>query len=222
VLTVTSEAVRSAIEKAGIVPAIRVHSAEDALFAAETVYAGGIQIVELTMTVPGATGVITRLRNSHPDLLVGAGTVLDADEAAACLDAGAAFLTSPGFEPSVVQFAGKWGIAVIPGALTPTEVMMAWKAGADLVKIFPCASVGGPSYIRALKAPFPEVPMIASGGVNPQTAVDYIRAGATALGIRDQLLPSDAVTSRDTRRILELTRRFRAIVDRERAARPAH
>ncbi len=217
----TREAVRAAIELTGIVPAIRVHSAEEALFAAETVFKGGLHVLELTMTVPGATDVIKQLRKSHPDLLVGAGTVLDVDTAAACLDAGAAFLTSPGFEPSVLEFGVKRNVTVIPGALTPTEVMMSWKAGADFVKVFPCAPVGGPSYIRALKAPFPNVPMIASGGVNQQTAGDFIRAGAVALGIREELIPPEAVANRDRQWIGELTHRFQAIVKRARGGRPA-
>ena len=214
----TRETVRAAIEKAGIVPAIRVSSAEDALFVAETVVSGGLHVVELTMTVPGAAGVIAQLRRSHPHLLTGAGTVLDVAGATECLDAGAAFLTSPGFEPSVVEFAQSRGVAVIPGALTPTEVMMAWKAGADFVKIFPCALMGGPAYIRALKAPFPKVPMMASGGVTQQTAGEFIRAGAVALGIREELIPPEAVARRDREWMLELVHRFQVIVQRARAS----
>jgi len=215
----TREAVRAAIESTGIVPAIRADNMEDALFAAETVFAGGLHILELTMTVPGAIEVIRRLRQTHPDLLLGAGTVLDVDTAAECLDAGAAFLTSPGFEPSVLEFGVSRKVTVIPGALTPTEIMMASKAGADFVKVFPCAAMGGPSYIRALRAPFPHIPMIASGGVNQQTAGDFIRAGAVALGIREELIPPDAVLNRDTRWIGELTHRFQTIVNRARAPR---
>lgn len=212
----TREAVREAIENTGIVPAIRVNSAEEALFAAETVCGGGLHVIELTMTVPGATDVISQLRRTHPELLVGAGTVLDVDTAAACLDAGAAFLTSPGFEPSVLEFGVNRKVTVIPGALTPTEVMMACKAGADFVKVFPCAAVGGPNYIRALKAPFPHIPLIASGGVNQQTAGDFIRAGAVALGIREELIPPEAVVNRDRQWIGELTHRFQTIVKRAR------
>lgn len=215
--SMTRDTVRAAIEKAGIVPAIRVPSAEDALFVAETVVAGGLHVVELTMTVPGAAGVIAQLRRSHPHLLVGAGTVLDVEAASECLDAGAAFLTSPGFEPSVVEFAQRHDLTVIPGALTPTEVMMAWKAGADFVKVFPCALMGGPAYVRALKAPFPKVRMMASGGVNQQTAGEFIRAGAVALGIREELIPPEAVARRDREWILELVRRFQVIVQRARA-----
>lgn len=213
------EAVRAAIEKTGIVPAIRVDSAEAALFAAETLFSGGLHVLELTMTVPNAIDIIRQLRASHPDFAVGAGTVLDEKMAVECLDAGAAFLTSPGFEPQVVARAEERGIAVIPGALTPTEVMLASKAAADFIKIFPCSQVGGPSYIRALRAPFPHIAFIASGGVNQQTAGEFIRAGAAALGIREELVPAEAVANRDTRWIHELAHRFQVIVQRARAAR---
>ncbi len=215
----TREAVRAAIEQTGIVPAIRTGSAADALFAAETVFAGGLHILELTMTVPGALEVIAQLRRTHPGLLVGAGTVLDADTAEACLDAGAAFLTSPGFEPGVLEVGLRRKIAVIPGVLTPTEVMMASKAGADFVKVFPCSAVGGPSYIKALRAPFPHIAMIASGGVTQHTAGDFIRAGAVALGIREELIPPEAVINRDHQWIGELTNRFQTIVKRARTPR---
>jgi 2-dehydro-3-deoxyphosphogluconate aldolase/(4S)-4-hydroxy-2-oxoglutarate aldolase len=216
----TKEAVRAAIEATGIVPAIRVPTPDDALFAAVIVFTGGIQLVELTMTVPDGVRVISELRRSHPDLLVGAGTVLDVDTAAACLDAGAAFLTSPGFEPSVAAYSEKRNVAFIPGALTPSEVMMAWKTGADFVKVFPCSFVGGPPYIRALRAPFPHIPMIASGGVNQQTAADFIRAGAAAIGIGEELIPAEAVHNRDRQWISELTHRFLGIVKRARTMKP--
>jgi 2-dehydro-3-deoxyphosphogluconate aldolase/(4S)-4-hydroxy-2-oxoglutarate aldolase len=214
----TKAAVRAAIEAKGIVPAIRVATPEDALFIAEVLFKGGLHVIELTMTVPEGTRVLSELRRSHPDLLVGAGTVLDVDVAAGCLDAGAAFITSPGFEPSVVAFAESRNVIAIPGVLTPTEVMMATKAGADFVKVFPCSPVGGPSYIKTLKAPFPTVPMIASGGVTQLTAGDFIRAGAVAIGIREELVPPDAVQNRDVEWILELVRRFQIIVNRARGA----
>ena len=215
-------AVRNAIEQAGILPAIRVSSPEDAVFAAETIYAGGLRVVELTMTVPGAIFVLSQLKASHPDLLVGAGTVLDTDTAKDCLAAGAAFLTSPGFEPSVLALGIAAGVLVIPGVLTPTEVMMASKAGAEFVKVFPCAAMGGPAYIKALKAPFPHVAMIASGGVTQQTAGEFIRAGAVAVGIREELIPPDAVSRRDQQWIGELTHRFQTIVKRAGTQRSGH
>jgi 2-dehydro-3-deoxyphosphogluconate aldolase/(4S)-4-hydroxy-2-oxoglutarate aldolase len=214
---VTKEAVCARIREIGILPAIRVHSAQDALFAAGEMFQWGIPIVELTMTVPGAIGVITELARTHPKLIVGAGTVLDLETARACVDAGAAFVTSPGLDPKIVEFTVRQSVAAIPGALTPTEVMMAHNAGADLIKIFPCSAVGGPSYIKALKAPFPHLSFIASGGVTQTTAAGYIRAGAAALGIRGELIPPEAIQRRDQNWIHELAGRFLAIVHRARA-----
>jgi 2-dehydro-3-deoxyphosphogluconate aldolase/(4S)-4-hydroxy-2-oxoglutarate aldolase len=218
----TKEEVWSLIEETGIIPAIRVPSAQDALFGAAAIYRGGIRIIELTMTVPGALGVIKELRRTHPELVIGAGTVLTVETAQACLDAGAEFITSPGLDLEIVEFAVKRNVVVIPGVLTPTEVMLSRKSGADLVKVFPCASVGGPSYIHALKAPFPDVRMVASGGVNQQTAGDFIRAGAFALGIREELIPAEAIEGRDLDWIRELTQRFLAIVKRARHSMPKH
>ena len=211
------EEVRARIEEVGIIPAIRVSSAEDALFVAEAVSGGGIPIVELTMTVPGAVDAIAHLARSNPDLIVGAGTVWDTETARRCLDAGANFLTSPGFDPRVVEFAVKENIVVFPGALTPTEVMMAWLAGSDFVKVFPCSQVGGVTYIRALKKPFPQVRLIASGGVNQQTAADFILAGASALGIGGDLIPHKAIQLRQPHRIHELARRYISMVKGARA-----
>src|SRR5271169_6008661 len=161
--------VRASIEEIGIIPAIRVSKVELALFAAEAVNRAGIPIAEVTMTVPNALDVISQLARSLPDMIVGAGTVLDAETAQRCLDAGARFLTSPGLVMEVVEFAVKNDVVIFPGVLTPTDVIAAWKAGADFVKIFPCAQVGGPAYIRALKVPLPQVQLIASGGVNQTT-----------------------------------------------------
>jgi 2-dehydro-3-deoxyphosphogluconate aldolase / (4S)-4-hydroxy-2-oxoglutarate aldolase len=214
---VKKEDVCARIGELGILPAIRVPSAEDALFAAGQMFKWGIPIVELTMTVPGAIGVIAALARTTPQLIVGAGTVLDLETARACVDAGASFVTSPGVDVKIVEFAVRHNVAAIPGALTPTEVMMAHNAGADLIKIFPCAAVGGPGYIKALRSPFPHVPFIASGGVDQTTASGYIRAGAVALGIRGELIPPEAVERRDQNWIHELAGRFLGIVQRARA-----
>jgi 2-dehydro-3-deoxyphosphogluconate aldolase / (4S)-4-hydroxy-2-oxoglutarate aldolase len=211
------EEVRARIEKIGIVPAVRVLEAELALFAAQTVYEAGIPIAEITMTIPDAAQVIAQLATKHPDFVVGAGTVLDVETAKRCLDAGACFLTGPGLVPEVIEFALKNDVAIIPGALTPSEVIEAWKAGADLVKIFPCAPVGGHKYIRALKVPLPQVPLIASGGVDQVTAPKYMLAGASALGIGAELLPLEALQLREETWIHELARRFIAIVQDARA-----
>lgn len=204
--------IRARIEEIGIVPAVRVGSAEHARYAAETVARSGIPIAEITMTVPGALGVIADLVKKVPEMIVGAGTVLDVETAQRCVDAGAQFLTSTGFVREVVEFARKREMPVIAGALTPTEVIQAWQAGSDMIKIFPCAPVGGASYIRALKVPFPQVPMIAAGGVNQQTALDYMLAGATALGIGGELIPKEALQRKQNHRIRELAKRYLAMI----------
>jgi len=208
----TREEIRARIEEIGIIPAVRLHSAEDALFAAEAVCAGAIPIVEVTMTVPGAVDVIRALTRHHPEVLVGAGTVFNVETARRCLDAGARFLTTPGLDMEIVNFALGRGVVVLPGALTPTEIMAAWKAGSDFVKVFPCAANGGPSYMWALKGPFWDVPLIASGGVNQTNATDFIRAGAVALGIGRDLIHQDAIKRRERGWITELARRYTKMV----------
>lgn len=204
--------VKARIEEIGILPGVRVNSAEDALYAAETVYHAGITVVEITMTVPGALVVINELAKRFPDLVVGAGTVLFAETAAKCVDAGASFLTSTGLVKEVVDFALGRDVVVFPGALTPTEVIAAWKMGVDFVKVFPAGPVGGDQYIRSLKVPLPQVSLIASGGVNQLTATNFIRAGATAVGVGVELMPKDAVRLRQDHRIHELARRFLGFV----------
>jgi 2-dehydro-3-deoxyphosphogluconate aldolase/(4S)-4-hydroxy-2-oxoglutarate aldolase len=217
---VTKNEIRARIEEIGIIPGIRASAAADARFAAEAVNRGGIPIAEITMTVPEAMEVITGLTRGISEMIVGAGTILDIETAKRCLDAGAKFLASPGLVLEVVAFAAKNDVIVFPGALTPTEVITAWNAGADFVKIYPCAPVGGDSYIRALKAPLPHVPLIASGGVNQQTALNFILAGATALGIGVELIPKEDVQLRNDHRILELARRFTRMVTTARSRTP--
>jgi 2-dehydro-3-deoxyphosphogluconate aldolase/(4S)-4-hydroxy-2-oxoglutarate aldolase len=213
----TRDKVRARIEEIGFIPAVRVASAEDALFAAHAVFRGGIGVIEMTMTIPGALEVIAELRRTSPELIVGAGTVFDLDTARRCLDAGAAFLTNPSLDLEIVEFGATQKVLVIPGALTPTEVAAASKAGADLVKIFPCAQLGGPGYIKALKAPFAHVALMASGGVNQQTASDFIRAGAVVLGIGENLIPPDAVRGKKEKWITELCGRFLGVIKEARA-----
>jgi 2-dehydro-3-deoxyphosphogluconate aldolase / (4S)-4-hydroxy-2-oxoglutarate aldolase len=213
----TKAEIRATIEQVGLVPAVRVSTPEYASFATEALYHAGIPIAEITMTVPGAMDVISRAAKNLPEMIVGAGTVLDIETARRCLDAGAKFLTSPGLIPEVVDFAVKNDVLVFPGALTPSEVIAAWNAGADFVKIFPCASVGGPSYIRALKVPLPKVPLIASGGVNQQTAASFILAGASALGVGTELVPHEALARRQEEQVRELARRFLAMIKDARA-----
>jgi len=196
------------IEAVGIMPGIRVNAAEHALFAAETVYEAEIPVVEITNTVPNAVEVIAQLTRNYPKFIVGAGTVLDVETARRCIDAGASFITSPGLVPDVLEYTLKQDLAAIPGALTPSEVIAAWKAGADFVKIFPCAQVGGDQYIRAMKVPLPQIKLIASGGVNQLTATNFIYAGASSLGIGSELMPRKAIATRQDQWIRELARRF--------------
>jgi 2-dehydro-3-deoxyphosphogluconate aldolase/(4S)-4-hydroxy-2-oxoglutarate aldolase len=205
------------IRQIAIIPAIRVSSADQAHFAAEAINRGGIPIVEITMTVPGAVDLISHLVKFHPKMMVGAGTVLDIGTARQCVDAGVHFLTAPGFDREIVEFAGKENISVLPGALTPTEVLTAWRAGADFVKVFPCAPVGGPKYIKALHASLQQIPLIAGGGVNQQTALDFVLAGATAIGVGTDLIPIEAIERHQADRIRELALRFAGYVKEGRA-----
>jgi 2-dehydro-3-deoxyphosphogluconate aldolase/(4S)-4-hydroxy-2-oxoglutarate aldolase len=208
------------IKEIGIIPAIRVSSAEEAHFAADSVASGGIPIVEITLTVPEAVELISHLVRHHKKMIVGAGTVLDTETARRCVDAGASFLTAPGFNLQIVEFAAKQDVAVIPGALTPTEVVTAWQAGSDFVKVFPCGMAGGDKYIKALTTALPQIPMIAAGGVTQQTAANFIFAGALAIGISTDLIPTDAIEMRESERIRELAQRFLGFVSdaRERLA----
>jgi 2-dehydro-3-deoxyphosphogluconate aldolase/(4S)-4-hydroxy-2-oxoglutarate aldolase len=213
----TKQQVRNKIVEIGIVPVVRAASAEQAMQAAVAVCAGGIPIVEITMTVPGAIDVITQLAKSMGnDVLIGAGTVLDAEAAERCIDAGADFLVSPGFDLATVQFAKQRGKLIMAGALTPTEVITAWKAGSDFVKIFPCGTVGGAKYIKALKAPLPQVPMVPTGGVNLDTAADFIRAGADALGVGGELVSAAACKSGNLSVVTEAARLYVDIVQEAR------
>jgi len=210
--------VRDRIVEIGIVPVIRASSSEEALLAAEAVCAGGIPIVEITMTVPGAVEVIRQLKKSAlENVLIGAGTVLDAETARRCVDAGAEFLVSPGLNIATVEFAAREGKLMLAGALTPTEVMMAWNAGADFVKIFPCGNVGGAKYIRALKGPFPQIPLVPTGGVNLSTAGEFIEAGASALGVGGELVQAEALKSGKPEVIAENARRFLSVVQQARS-----
>ena len=214
----TREEVKARIEEVGIFPGIRASSADQAVYAAKTLYEAGIPVAEITMTVPGAVNAISELAQKYPDMVVGAGTVLDKETAERCLDFGARFLTSTGLVPEVIGSALKRGVVVIPGALTPTEVIAAWKAGADYVKIYPTGAMGGELYIRSLKVPLPQVPLIPAGGVNQQNATGYILAGATALGVGSELVPGEAVRRHQDHRIHELARRFLAMVKEGREA----
>jgi 2-dehydro-3-deoxyphosphogluconate aldolase / (4S)-4-hydroxy-2-oxoglutarate aldolase len=214
-----SKEVRKRIEEIGIVPCARVKNPEQARFAAETLYEAGIPVLEVPLTVPKATEVIGDLARRFSDLIIGAGTVLDQESARRSAEAGARFLTSPGFVPDVVAYARQADVVVFPGALTPSEVVWGWKAGSDFVKIFPAATAGGPNYIRALQVPLPQVPLIVTGGVNQLTAFDYILAGAVGIGVGSELLPREALINKQGETIRELSRRFRIMVKEARAQR---
>ncbi len=206
------EEVLAKIEEIGIFPGIRVKSADHAVYSAQMLWGGGIPIAEITMTVPDGIEVIRTLADAFPEMVVGAGTVLDAETAQRCLDAGARFITSTGLVHSVVETTLRANIVCIPGALTPTEVIACSTAGADFVKIFPVAALGGEVYIRSLKIPLPQVKLIAAGGVNQKNAGNFIRAGASSLGVGMELLPRDAILRRQNHRIHELARRFLSAV----------
>jgi 2-dehydro-3-deoxyphosphogluconate aldolase / (4S)-4-hydroxy-2-oxoglutarate aldolase len=215
--------VRKRILEVGIVPVIRARSAGDAVLAAGAVAEGGIPVVEVTMTVPGAIGVIDELvRRGSAELLIGAGTVLDRESAQRCVDAGAQFLVSPGLDLETVEFAVKEEILIMAGGLTPTEVITAWKAGSDFVKVFPCGQVGGAKYIKALRGPLPQVPLVPTGGVNLNTASEFIEAGAAALGVGSELVQAEALKSGKREVIVENARKFVAIVkaSKERSVAP--
>jgi 2-dehydro-3-deoxyphosphogluconate aldolase/(4S)-4-hydroxy-2-oxoglutarate aldolase len=196
------------IQEIGIIPAIWVSSAEDACFAAESLEGGGIPILEITITGPEDVALLAHVVTHHEKVIVGAGTVLDTEMARRSVDAGARFLTAPGFDYSIVEFATQQNLVVIPGALTPTEVVTAWRVGADFVKVFPCSQVGGDKYVKALKKALPQIPLIAAGGVTQHTAAGFILAGAAALGVGMDLIPSDAIARRQVERIRELAHRF--------------
>ena len=208
--------VRERIVEIGVVPVVRASSAREARIAADAVCEGGIPIVEITMTVPGAVEVIRELtRSSAGDVLVGAGTVLNIEAARKCLDAGAQFLVSPGLNQQVIQLAAREEKLMMAGALTPTEVITAWEAGSDFVKVFPCGQVGGAKYIKALKGPLPQVPLVPTGGVNLHTAAEFIEAGAAALGVGGELVQAEALKSGKMETIVENARKFVEIVDRK-------
>jgi 2-dehydro-3-deoxyphosphogluconate aldolase/(4S)-4-hydroxy-2-oxoglutarate aldolase len=207
------------IEEIGIVPVVRAASVDEANRAVEAICAGGIPVVEITMTVPNAIAVIRELSKSRGhEVLIGAGTVTNAEHAAACIEAGAQFLVSPGLSIPVLDTAKGHGKLAIPGALTPTELMNALERGAKLVKIFPCGNVGGPKYLKALKAPFPNACLIPTGGVNAGNAADFIAAGAFALGVGADLVDAAALREGNLQKI---TSAGRELVNAVSAARGA-
>ena len=214
-----SETTKEWIERVGIMPVLRARSAVEAHALVEALAAGGVTVIEVTMTVPGAVGLLRELRKEYGDgLLLGSGSVTDAAQAAATIDAGAEFVVSPSFHPEVVARTRELGKISIPGALTPTEVITAWRAGADYVKIFPCSAVGGPPYLKSLLAPFPELRLIPTGGVTLQTAMDFLKAGARALGVGTDLVNPKAIEEGKPEMVTETARAYLEIVAKFRLA----
>src|SRR5918996_6626318 len=188
------QSVLSSIIDIGVVPVVRTSSADSAVRAIEAIYQGGIRAAEITMTVPGAIRALERVADKFGDKIVlGAGTVLDPETARACMLAGAEFFVTPNLRPATIEIAKRYSKPVFPGALTPTEVLTAWEHGADAVKIFPCSAVGGPKYIKALKAPLPQIEMVPTGGVNLETAADFLKAGACAVAVGGELIDEKTI-----------------------------
>ena len=200
------------IRSTGLVPVLRAESEEQGFQLAEAILAGGVDVLEVTMTVPGAVSLIKRLVREKPEILIGAGTVLDNEQAEACLEAGAEFVVSPAFDAGTVALCRQREVAVLPGALTPTEVLAAWKAGADIIKVFPASAMGGASYLRSLRAPLPQVKVIPTGGVSLTTAVDFLEAGAFALGFGADLVNTKAIAAGQPEVVTEQAKKYMAII----------
>src|SRR6202167_2161471 len=206
----------------GVVPVVRTSSAESAMRAIEAVYNGGIRAAEITMTVPGAVKALEKLADAFGDKLVlGAGTVLDPETARICMLAGAEVFVTPSLRLATIEMAKRYSKVICPGALTPTEVLTAWEAGADVVKIFPCGNVGGAKYIKALKGPFPQIEMIPTGGVNLETAGDFLKAGACAVAVGGELVDAKLIREGRYDLIEEKARQYLAAIGKARAEMPA-
>jgi 2-dehydro-3-deoxyphosphogluconate aldolase/(4S)-4-hydroxy-2-oxoglutarate aldolase len=207
------------IIETGVIPVVRATSADEAMRAIDAIREGGVSVLEITMTVPGAVGVIEQLSKKYGnDVLVGAGTVLDPETARACMLSGAQFIVSPALNVETIACCRRYGVAIMPGALTPTEVVQAWTAGADFVKVFPAGALGGASYLKALKAPLPQIELVPTGGVSLKTAADFIKAGASALGVGADLVDLKAIRDGQANVITERAKQFVEIVREARAS----
>ncbi len=206
------EDVLAELRKIGLVPVLRASSVEKALALATAIADGGVTVLEITMTVPGAIEVMRRLAQQRPDILIGAGTVLDAETARMCILEGAKFVVSPALNLGTIEMCHRYSIAVLPGALTPTEVVTAWQAGADVVKVFPASALGGAKYLTALKGPLPQVELIPTGGVSLATAREFLEAGAFALGVGSDLVDTKAMAAGQPEKITASARQYLQIV----------
>jgi 2-dehydro-3-deoxyphosphogluconate aldolase/(4S)-4-hydroxy-2-oxoglutarate aldolase len=204
--------VLKALREIGLVPVLRAESEEQALALASAIAAGGVTVLEVTMTVPGAIRVMRRLAEERPDILIGAGTVLDPETARMCILEGAQFVVSPALNVKTIEMCHRYGVAVLPGALTPTEIVTAWEAGADVVKVFPASALGGAKYLKSVKAPLPQVEMIPTGGVSQATAAEFLEAGAFALGVGADLVNLKAIAEGHPETITESAQKYLAIV----------
>jgi 2-dehydro-3-deoxyphosphogluconate aldolase/(4S)-4-hydroxy-2-oxoglutarate aldolase len=193
----------------GLIPVIRVTSAQEAIDVADAIKEGGVSFIEITMSVQGAIDVIKELTEKYKDeIIMGAGTVLDPETARAALLAGAQFIVSPTLNLDLIHLSHRYSTVVIPGAMTPTEILTAWNAGADMVKVFPAAQLGGPEYIKALRGPLPQILLVPTGGINLQNAGAFIKAGAAALGVGGELVDKKAIKEKQFHIITENTRTF--------------
>jgi len=207
----------SQIEETGLVPVVRASSADEAMRAIDAIKEGGISVLEITMTVPGAIKVIEAVAAKNDgSTVVGAGTVLDAETARVCMLSGAQFIVSPALNLDTIAICNRYSVPVMPGALTPTEVVTAWTAGADFVKVFPAGSVGGASYIKNLKGPLPHIKFIPTGGVSLKTAADFIKAGASALGVGTDLVDVKAIRAGEPHVVTERAKQFVQIIQEAR------
>ncbi|MGC1362046.1 MAG: bifunctional 4-hydroxy-2-oxoglutarate aldolase/2-dehydro-3-deoxy-phosphogluconate aldolase [Silvibacterium sp.] len=208
---------KQTLEQIGLIPVLRARSVEEGHSLVDAMMAGGVTVVEVTMTVPNALRLLRELKQRHGDsLLLGSGTVTDAAQAEATIDAGAEFVVSPSLHPDVIAKTKQLGKVSIPGALTPTEVITAWRAGADYVKVFPCSAMGGASYLKALRAPFPDLKLIPTGGVTLQTAAEFLKAGACALGVGSDLVNTAAIAEGKPESITKTARAYLDIIQASR------
>jgi len=214
----TPQEILAFITGVGIVPVVRTTSAESAIRAVEAIYKGGVRAAEITMTVPGAVRALEKVADQFGDkIMLGAGTVLDPETARICMLAGAQFFVTPALRLSTIEMAKRYSKVICPGALTPTEVLTAWEAGADVVKVFPCGNVGGAKYIKALKGPFPQIEMIPTGGVNLETAGDFLKAGACAVAVGGELVDAKSIKEGRYDAIEDRARQYLAAVAKARA-----
>jgi 2-dehydro-3-deoxyphosphogluconate aldolase/(4S)-4-hydroxy-2-oxoglutarate aldolase len=207
------------LREIGLVPVLRAESVEQAMALAAAIADGGVTVLEITMTVPGAMRVMRRLAEERPDILIGAGTVLDAETARMCILEGAKFIVSPALNLKTIEMCHRYTVPVLPGALTPTEIVTAWQAGADVVKVFPASAMGGASYLKTLKAPLPQIEMIPTGGVSLATAAEFLDAGAFALGVGADLVAVKALNEGRPEVITESAKKYLQIVKEFRGAR---